>query len=976
MDAMYVLIECTGFRQLSRIDPVLAKSIVKEISAILVSQEPLIEEGDRFLYQLSPDMQPKAVASGLMQLFAMLLSRTDDLFGFTIIADSVKDGTPIRAAYKRIVRLLFSVEKDESMWVTKSAFLLLNAYLECLPGEELHEIVSRVSAAPTLNIPLDNCLRRQDMKEAVIEELLSLHQGDAEGYLLITGPDFSGKLFNTVEALKTIAGRNSGASWLVLRDFSAATSPYDPFLNAVDEAFLPVLNPYLSHEELRLWESKRKILEDLSEIALVEDFYLAFKLYVHAYIREKEEELLPPVMLCIGIDTFSETTLHMLEKLFHEFLVNTPLLPVCICRSVPEHEDLLAMPHRTIEFIPEAFSALEKKIGPFDADLGTEEGFERIDGLNIPMFHYLMLHRKGKVRFVVKGPLQLAEEILKTLESETRIILYGITLSDGLLTRDQLQAFFITLGLDVRTVNQSFTELAECGLVWPGMRPVCSLPELSSSLEREKDAGILFTKFAAYIHGIWKSEHNLRASHLLRFLGRYYHGESFLEMYHDLVMHRLEESFSAEIMSIIQKGEEQLKEVKDTQIREKFSLIFHTCRMKYALITEDRDRAQDEYLFVASNEDCEDVYDAERFLELSRYHAGFGDFRSALAETKKAIICIQQNSIEGLEGIANIELGKIMLGMRKIDEAREYFSIAREVSRNPNFIRQDITASMYEALTDFLFGNLSSALEHTEDARLRADRNQERDIELFLIFLAGRIQYSLGAYTDAACQFEQCLTICELYSFEEREKVFRAWLGRSFAYGGYPEKGIDILRNLKQDSEVLYFLSEASYLCGQYKRALHYIHEALNTEREMIHVSLKSDNIEWDTGFSSVEDRALKTPDGQGILFHLIKAFRGFLLGLNGNTEEGFNEISRLYHEEKLSDIDPYNSLYYLYNTLILPEREGETELDRLTLLSKSLRFLQQFASRIREPHHKQAFMRDNYWNRILLNEARKDKLV
>lgn len=973
---MYVLVECSGFSQLARIDPVLIKGIQKEMSGILLTREPVCSEGDRFLYQLPADMQQKASAHALTQLLAVLSSHRDDLQGFTVVADVCREGFPPRVLYKRLVRFLYTVKKDESMWVTQSAYQFLNAHLECLAGGEIHEVVSRFSAGPGVSVPLADCLGRPECEEAILAGLLSIHQESGAGYLVASGPDYSGKWYNTMGALKTLAGKNRGTSWLLLRDTSGGTSLYDPFLNAIDPSFLSVLDAYLTKDEKRLWDSKRRILETLSDSASVEDFYLAFKLYVQAYIKSKEEELLPPVMLCMGIDRFSQNAISILEKLFHEFIANTSLIPICVCRTLPERKDLLALPHITVSFTPEPFAELEKRLGSSSPENAPVQGIEKIDGLNIPMFHYLVLRGMGKPPQSVKSISQLAEEILRTLRPETRKVLQSVMLSDGLLTSDQLQAFLLGHGLDARSIALSLKDLSELGLVWEGERPICSLPEFFGSLERDKEAGVLFTEFAAYISEIWKSSRRLRGSLLLKFLGRYYQGQTFLEMYHDLAMLRLEGAVSSDMGALIKKGEEQLKEVKDSRMRERFSSVFHTCRLKYAILTENRDKAQDEYALLSGMDSCEDTYDAERFIEISRYHSGFGDFRSALSVTKKALLCIQQIGGEELEGSANIELGKIMLGMRKVDEAREYFGIAREVCRKTEPLRQYITASMFEALTDFLFGDLSLAAEHAEAARLLADTHQERDSELFLVFLLGRVRFSLGAYEAASCEFQRCLTICDLYSFDDREKVLLAWLGRSFAYSGYPERGMDILKNLKQDAEVLFFLSEASYFAGQYKRALHFVHEALNTEKEMIHIALKGDRIGWETGFQALEDRALKTQEGQGILFHLIRAFRGFLLGLNGSTEEGLAEISRLTREEKLSDIDPYNSLYYLFNTLVLPDREGSEDLDRLTLLSKALRYLQEFASRIRDPGHKQAFMRDNYWNRMLLDEARKDKLL
>ena len=160
-----------------------------------------------------------------------------------------------------------------------------------------------------------------------------------------------------------------------------------------------------------------------------------------------------------------------------------------------------------------------------------------------------------------------------------------------------------------------------------------------------------------------------------------------------------------------------------------------------------------------------------------------------------------------------------MLGMQKLDEAREYFSIARNISNNDSLFRSYIRSLMYEALTDFLYGSMSASRENVEKTISMADIHQEREVELFLIFLSGRINFNLGDYESALSDFQRCLTVCDLYSFTDRKKVFLAWMGRAFAYCGEVEKSLDILKDLKQDSEVLYFLSETAYLAGYNRKA-------------------------------------------------------------------------------------------------------------------------------------------------------------
>ena len=84
----------------------------------------------------------------------------------------------------------------------------------------------------------------------------------------------------------------------------------------------------------------------------------------------------------------------------------------------------------------------------------------------------------------------------------------------------------------------------------------------------------------------------------------------------------------------------------------------------------------------------------------------------------------------------------------------------------------------------------------------------------------------------------------------------------------------------------------------------------------------------------------------------------------------------RLTREDRLSEIDPNNGYYYYLHALTFPEYSGAEAVDRLTLLSKALRHIQQTASHIDNPKHRQMYLSDNYWNSGLMNEGRAHKLI
>ena len=74
--------------------------------------------------------------------------------------------------------------------------------------------------------------------------------------------------------------------------------------------------------------------------------------------------------------------------------------------------------------------------------------------------------------------------------------------------------------------------------------------------------------------------------------------------------------------------------------------------------------------------------------------------------------------------------------------------------------------------------------------------------------------------------------------------------------------------------------------------------------------------------------------------------------------------------------MDPYNRLYYFLYSLILPESGPADTEDRLTILGKSVRFMQERSSRIDRYSDKTAFLEKNYWNRQLIEQARLHNLL
>ncbi|HTZ53336.1 MAG TPA: hypothetical protein VMF68_16825, partial [Spirochaetia bacterium] len=113
-----------------------------------------------------------------------------------------------------------------------------------------------------------------------------------------------------------------------------------------------------------------------------------------------------------------------------------------------------------------------------------------------------------------------------------------------------------------------------------------------------------------------------------------------------------------------------------------------------------------------------------------------------------------------------------------------------------------------------------------------------------------------------------------------------------------------------------------------------------------------------------------------GLLQRSLLGMRGFLLGIRGFRDEGIRELRELTRGQKALDEDPRGSWFnYLYSR-VLPEAATEEVDDKVTVLSKSLKTLQERASRIDAPGDRSSYLWRNRWNRMIMEEARERKLL
>jgi tetratricopeptide (TPR) repeat protein len=305
----------------------------------------------------------------------------------------------------------------------------------------------------------------------------------------------------------------------------------------------------------------------------------------------------------------------------------------------------------------------------------------------------------------------------------------------------------------------------------------------------------------------------------------------------------------------------------------------------------------------------------------------------------------------------------------RIGDARDYFVMGRSSRTRRAYDR--LRNTLYRCVTLYLYGNLTRVLELSRNLGDEAEYSGFREYQLFSGFLEARTQFELGRYEEASQRLEQLLTVASCYGRREAMSTLRRWLARTEIYLGDAEGAIRALRGDVGGPETWLFLTEA------YEHGEHYV-EALECARaglECSHPTVirSTETALWQTGFAGIEDTVGRN---RLIVYRLLDTLHAYLRALvTSEREEALGELHRFTRSRRVGESDPYNPMYfYLYSALL---RKGDPEApdDKLTVLGKAVRFLQDRASRIDDYSDKVAFLHQNYWNRRLVDTARGENL-
>lgn len=1006
---LYLFIKISHYTQLETLYGVLTTDIsykLKEIGehyAISLFSLP----GGNFLFSLGEregiDVD-RAIAFSL-KVNDILQEKKEKLFGFNLMLCLRQEENP-EAAAKQLQRSLLMVDGRERLWLDKGAASILEKKADLKQCGEFFYIQGLSMEKADLKDNRKISLVREIVLDKLLERLSPLLNGEIEqGILLVNDRSKNERGFLIDALVKYLIP--PAFSKKVLR-FSCRKGlsrflPFQPFIDSVETGLFEQAAAFFTPTELKVWQEVsgvlRYLIYDQGRLCadkLEEDLYLALNLYVLAYLRMMEQNLLPGLIIFEDLSLWPAAALRICISLLRDLAYHPALLPLVFSAKEKNPEEFLTgidfLKPRNFTIRPMNLHEIKQISSLLYPGLiiprAEEEQVRKItQGKLIPFIHYLnFLQKKGKIQereniytWAPDAALTLPANLYTAIwslaeELPLRLlrVLFTIYFTAGLVHRDIIIKFLQNNSMIREDIEESLKELCGLGLIggnnfiYPLFQPLKKrLKELIDQQEPQLCAGLM--EYFLQIAGK-NTLMEIAAPYLIMI--RNHHAQKALELLPGLLKERLLQFDQREIMALIDREDHFLRQELDLRDQEELSRVLSPIRLQGAIITGKPEEALETARILQERAATleRDESKGKLLLVLARFLLINGRDHSALDLAKKALLEFQERGQEAGESLAYLEIGRIMLASGKVEESLEYFGFFEKMAGSvPPFNELKSLACHSTAL--FITGNYSLALNMAQEGRLRAGAVECHEWELLLGFIEVRLLFEIGKYGEAVQRLEQCLYIAGLYSFAEAADVLYRWLGRCYGFLGQMERAVELLGKLEQSVERDLFTAEVFFLGGERLKAQGIMERITLTEKEPDFYPLE--HIQWLSGFEVVEGRCFSFLHGRSLFNRLVTSFRAFLRGA-----EGIEELYQITRGEKISSSDPYLSLYYFFYSLILPEESRRGIDDRLTVLNKALMLVQQRAARIENPQDRWQYLHRNYWNRELLKAAELKKLI
>lgn len=1014
-------LQLDGLRQLERIRPTTGRELTGAIEQILIRSGATRDRHEAafilYTFPRSCEADHRVVLDAALDTLAELQRYDDELTGYTVVIDYI-GREPADEAFRRLRGAVSRFTEDRAAWIGPGAAGPLAGEAEVSPYGEYQRIENPERPKGHSMASCTEFLRNDEFIDEALDLLEPWINGiDDAGLLLIRSDDPAYSRANVQQLVRRIYGSAADRPIVTLFASEREDEQLAPIANSIVPSYLEQTAEWLGSTERHLWEEVSAGLVYTAESPTVpglfdhleRDLVPAYALYLTAVLRSLRRDLLPFIVVLEEVDRFSVELVLLLRRVYDRLARESA--PILIATSRVQSVPVGLADLQTLSLELPLFSG-EEVAGRADEHLSEAaerqihlaECMRRTRGVPLELYYYFvnvqdMIDRPASRRTLSQRSSRGGEApaLLRGLSQDDREILAIAALLGGRCTAELLLETATRLGYDQLLVRRVLRTLVTLGLVRCERSAYVESAELRQTAllalgsERQQ---LETAVFRTVLDLVAERKARLTPALLSAMAGR---GEDWLPALREMLRNALDARRFERVANVLSLST-RLASRSGRAVT--VAQIIHAAELRRALLVRNESRA--DRLFHSRSPSqaqtpFEQAVEGDTALEHTRYAAAKGNVQQAVTLCKRAILLHQESGeAEGLAR-ANLEFGLLLLGQEKVSEARDYFIMARPRSEIAGESFEAVRARIAELTCLFVVGELTRVKDQIAPLQLRAQQLGLRETELFLMLLLGRVFFELGRYDEALTVFERGQCAAVAHDHPEARSVMRRWLGRCLAYLGDCEAALYELTALESGPEVRLFRAEAlehSSRLEEARSAL--LHQpplggrdgsagrAGDTADTDTGGGAPSgarfqtlEQFAWDSGFASIEDCAIgRFTKGDSVLTRLTKAFSAYLLSLTGDADAAIEEFHRLTRQEKVSSIDPFNRLYFYFYSESLPWSKQPDREDRLTILGRSVRYMQERSSRIDLYQDKRAFLTSNYWNRQLLETARSHNLL
>lgn len=1003
---VFLQIEIINYQQIAKIRADLIESIQQNLSHLL---NPYLPKGVEWSHE-QPILAFSVTRAGMirevidliLKVYTVLEKDLDDLFDYNLfIANgSETDDADIK---KRFRRITLKIESEREIWVDDHSVDFFQKYFEIDRLGECWRVVKPFDIARASERKEERWIREHELEKILDSISRRLNDVKVEEIPYFSGHHGIGVTTLVIEAIKRVLGREKETSYIRIEAAVKDNSYIKPFVESIDHSFFGECYLSLKKWERRVWDEHGELMSRLlagkrigPSAYLLEEMLLGYQLYLLSFVRRMTELDLPAFFICDNFEMYHPQVRRYIVNIIRDLSRLPAFFPLFTshAKSVPTELECFSLNELVIEPLGcDEIRLLSKKFHPHLqlADAICEKIRFFSGGLIVPVVHYLKycsLMNSVDVELPEKS-LSVSWFLLKSLDQNAKEMLYALYLTRGIINKADFLMLCASLGFDEDTARDAMDCLVEQAFVTQRRGYLPHFPGLKMILAKHLGDRALNIEqtIAESLMRLWESNSFRNGDALLDFFLRSRHIDFALNVLPEIMQKKIDERNLNAVYAFPRRDVSRFLTQKQT---EKWRYIVFTAKLRATLVANDNSQAQAIYKNIQSDrrietgENLKNPFAGELQLQKSNYHLHQGEIESAIIETKRALLVFQDQENSSGERDAYLFLGSVLLAQGKLEDAAEYLTLAEKICFDPSDPVPGARLIYLKAVALFVRGNIPQADSILATGISFTRKTNLRDWEIFFLFFKARLLFELGLYRESGDHIEGALAITTVYNStvynstvynsDEAVAVLYSWLARSFVFAGFIQTGLKILKKLHKSREILFFMAEAYFFLGDLKRSRTLLDRAVGIDSSAGYCACERPL--WEDGFYSIEGRIHQLSERESLLTRLVNTFRAYISAKEGASEKGLQDLYLYARRERMSQLDPYLSLYNFLYFLVIPEFGGEEADDRFTVLNKAYKLLQERSMRIADESVRKQFMKSNYWNQRLSEEAMKVNLV